>query len=533
MKNIFLHFLVVIFCSRALAQPTGNEKLVLDVYDIVNSDTLFISRKKPYIPMHEETVKVKFEGKKLNMLKTSFTQKEVHYKNYRLVDKSASHNPGFRKMSYDSLLSTEITGDYKSLQIIRDKKDTMHLELLGLSGHKYLKVPFKTGDFKIVIDEKAVNKKCHELLPTVRVNNMYCQNISPYYLERHIIQKDTPEHVYNVLWQYMSLNLNDNNSTKTGKSIVRQTKRFHVGSFVIDCKLLEKTHEYLSANDMSLKNVSNTIRYHTIDIQITDSVRNKLLFDTILPLLELTHFDFGSSISYAYTREKGFNRFNLVLTTSFYEPKKYFTYILEKDQFVYDLNTNTQMNKGRVVDGNFIFEVTRKIVPIDNGPYVPRIEEYWNYKVVNILSNKIVMNVDVPFHSNQLKGEDSIQQIDVNFDNFPDLHISSQIPQWNCYFVYNLEKDTFVYEPYINSLENLKIDWHDGVITGEQNVFIPNVDNQGVKRPPVEFIKEVYRFEGVGLKEVTHVTKKCKKNGECVVEKTEKLIYSNQRLSLE
>jgi hypothetical protein len=118
----------------------------------------------------------------------------------------------------------------------------------------------------------------------------------------------------------------------------------------------------------------------------------------------------------------------------------------------------------------------------------------------------------------------------VNFDNFPDLHISSQIPKWNCYFVYNAKKDTFVYEPYINSLENLYIDWHDGVVTGERTTAIQNLDKQGVKRPPVEFIKEEYRFEGVGLKDVNRVTKKCGKDGKCVVEKTEKCIYKNQRI---
>lgn len=152
-------------------------------------------------------------------------------------------------------------------------------------------------------------------------------------------------------------------------------------------------------------------------------------------------------------------------------------------------------------------------------------------QAILIDQNKTDLN-NVPFNSNQLKGEDSIQQIDVNFDNFPDLHISSQIPQWNCYFVYNLEKDTFVYEPYINSLENLYIDWHDWVITGEMNIDVINIDENDQIKPPVEIIKEEYRFEGLGLKDVTRITKKCGKDGKCVVEKTEKGIYKNQKLTI-
>lgn len=527
--KLFLHISFLLLTFNLWSQPTGNEELVLDIYDIVDSDTLFISKKIPFIPMHKEKVKVDFEGKKLKMLKTSFTQKEVVFKNYRLIDQSSTFNPGFQKMTYDSLLSTKIMDGNKLLQIIRNKKDTMNLELVGLSGHQYLKVPFKTGSYKIVIDEKAVNKKCYELLPNVTVNNMSYQNISPYYLERHRVIKETPEYNYNVLWQYISQN--SDNSKKSQKTILR-TKHFYIGSFVIECKLTVNTLEYVKHADMSTQDELVRLRFNGIEIIVTDSVRHKKLYDTAIFIQDLPNFDFENCVSYAYWRERGFDRFNLVVSTSFYESKKFFTYIQEKDQFVYDLNINAQMNKGRVVDGNFIFEVTRKTVPIDNGLYVPRIEEYWNYKVTNILSNKIVMDLDVPFSSNQLKGEDSIQVIDVNFDNFTDLHISSQIPQWNCYLVYNVEKDTFVYEPYINSLENLYIDWHDGIVTGEQNIFLPNLDDQGVKRPPVEFIKEEFRFEGVGLKNVTRITKKCGNDGKCVVEKTEKGIYTNQRLKI-
>lgn len=526
----FLYISFLYFTFNICSQPTGNEKLVVDLYDVINSDTLFISRKTPFIPVHKEKVKVNFEGKKLKMLKTSFTQKEVHFKNYQLIDNSTSHNPGFSKMSYDSLLSTEINGENKFLQIIRDKKDTMNLELIGLAGHQYLKVPFKIGSYKIVIDEKAVNKKCHELLPNVSVNNMSYQNISPYYLEMHKINKDKLESTYNILWQYIKTNQADeNNAVKTK---IGDLKKVSVGSFVIESSLYQNSIEHIESYDMSDEQRKSIIHFKTLCFTITDTVRKKLLLDSVLVISDINHFDSEKCISFAYTREKGISRFNLVVTTSFYEPKNFFTYLQEKDQFVYDLNTNAQMNKGRVVDGNFIFEVTRKVVPINNGKFEndPRIEEYWNYKVTNILSNKLVMDLDVPFHSNQLKGEDSIQQIDVNFDNFPDLHISSQIPQWNCYFVYNAEKDSFVYEPYINSLENLYIDWHDGVITGEQYIFSPNLDVEGEKRPPAEFIKEEYRFEGVGLKDVTRVTKKCGNDGKCVVEKTEKLIYVNQRL---
>jgi hypothetical protein len=332
----------------------------------------------------------------------------------------------------------------------------------------------------------------------------------------------------------LTLDLNDlvKDENKTEKSKICDVKKISVGSFVIESFLYQNSIDHIENYDMSDEQKMLKIHFTTLNFTITDTLRKKLLLDSVLVISDVNHFDSEKCISYTYTREKGINRFNLVVSTSFYEPKKYFTYLLEKDQFVYDLNTNAQMNKGRVVDGNFIFEVTRKVIPINNGKFEndPRIEEYWNYKVTNILSNKLVMDLDVPFHSNQLKGEDSIQQIDVNFDNFPDLHISSQIPQWNCYFVYNAEKDTFVYEPYINSLENLYIDWHDGVITGEQNLFLPNLDDQGVKRPPVEFIKKEYRFEGVGLKDVTRITKKCGKDGKCVVEKTEKLIYINQRI---
>lgn len=528
MRITILYILFLFNGLLSLAQPTGNEHLVFDVFDIVNSDTLFISRKIPSIPMREEKVNVNFEGRKLNMLKTSFTQKEVHFKNYQLIDNSNSHNPGFSKMSYDSLLSTEITRENKYLQVIRDKKDTMNLELVGLAGHQYLKVPFKIGSYKIIIDENAVNKKCHELLPNVSVNNMSYQNISPYYLEMHKVNKDKLESTYNVLWQYIKTNQAvENNEVKTK---IGDLKKVSVGSFVIESSLYQNSIEHIENYDMSDGQRKSFLRFNTLYFTVTDTVRKKLLLDSVLVISDINHFDSEKCISYAYTREKGISRFNLVVTTSFYEPKKYFTYILEKDQFVYDLNTNAQMNKGRVVDGNFIFEVTRKTVPIDNGPYVPRIEEYWNYKVTNILSNKLVLDLDVPFHSNQIKGEDSIQQIDVNFDNYVDLHIYSKIPKWNCYFVYNAKKDTFVYEPYINSLENLYIDWHDGVITGEQYIFSPNLDVEGEKRTPVEFIKEEYLFEGVGLKDVTRVIKKCGNDGKCVVEKTEKLIYVNQRL---
>lgn len=528
--NILLPVSFFLLSLNLWSQPTGNEQLALDIYDIVNSDTLFISRKTPFIPMHEEKVKLDFEGRKLKMLKTSFIQKEVHFKNYQLIDKSASHNPGFSKMIYDSLLSTEITGENKSLQIIRDKKDTMNLELLGLAGHQYVKVPFKIGSYKIVIDEKAVNKKCHELLPNVNVNNMSYQNISPYYLERHIVSKDKLESTYNILCQYVKTNhAVENNAVKTK---IGDLKKVSVGSFVIESSLYQNSIEHIESLDMSSEQKVSIIHFNTLYFTVTDTVRKKLLLDSVLVISDINHFDSEKCISYAYTREKGIYRFNLVVTTSFYEPKNFFTYLQEKDQFVYDLNTNAQMNKGRVVDGNFIFEVTRKTVPIDNGPYVPRIEEYWNYKVNNILSNKIVMDLDVPFNSNQLKGEDSIQLIDVNFDNYPDLHISAQIPQWNVYYVYNLEKDTLVYEPYINTLENLSIDWHESLVTGEMITPIVNIDQNDVQRESTEFIKEEYRFEGLGLKDVTRITSKCGNDGACVVKKTEKGIYKNQRLKI-
>jgi len=156
MKSI-LQIILICLSVPCLAQPTGHQKIFLEITD--NGDTLHF----------ENTFEKNEQGRKTNLI----------YKTYELKD--ISHNQtGFEFYPRAEYLFKTLMTDDHHIQIVKNKRDTMNIEILNAFNVYFLNIPFQKGNFKLYVNDGNLHKWNYNTLPYKRVNTeQFVYDITP------------------------------------------------------------------------------------------------------------------------------------------------------------------------------------------------------------------------------------------------------------------------------------------------------------------------------------------------------------------
>jgi hypothetical protein len=146
--KIILQLILICLSFDCLAQPTGHQKIFLEISD--NGDTLHF----------ENNFKKNEQGRK-----TSLT-----YKAYEIKD--ISHNQtGFEYYPRAKYLHKTLMTDDHHIQIVKNKTDTMNIEILNAFNVYFLNISFQKGNFKLFVNDGNLYKWNYNTLPFKTINS--------------------------------------------------------------------------------------------------------------------------------------------------------------------------------------------------------------------------------------------------------------------------------------------------------------------------------------------------------------------------
>lgn len=170
--KLILQIILFSLTVPCLAQPTGHQKIYLQITD--SGDTL-----------HFENSFKNEQG-----WKTSLT-----YKTYELKD--ISHNQtGFEFYPRAKYLRKTLMTDDHHIQLVKNKTDTMNIEILNAFNVYFLNIPFQKGKFRLYINDGNLYKWNHNTLPyKIVTSESIVYDISPndwsvFLLDNRKLEKD-------------------------------------------------------------------------------------------------------------------------------------------------------------------------------------------------------------------------------------------------------------------------------------------------------------------------------------------------------
>jgi hypothetical protein len=191
MKSI----LQIILFSLALpcfAQPTGHQKIFLEITD--GGDTLHFENCFKKGEIGQKTV--------------------LEYRNYQLKDIGANKT-GFQRYPKTELIHKTLMTDDHCIQIVKNKTDTMNIEIYNTFGVYFLNIPFQKGNYRLYINDDLEFEWQYKFLPKVTIQTQQIvYDITPRNWKVIAVKQDTKEECY-----FLINNLNDNTIQLLKKNI--------------------------------------------------------------------------------------------------------------------------------------------------------------------------------------------------------------------------------------------------------------------------------------------------------------------------
>lgn len=168
------------------AQPTGHQKLFLNITD--NGDTLHF----------ESHFKNSFKkiGQRQNTL--------LAYQNFQLID-SSNCKTGFKFHSSNKFIHKTLMTNDHLIQIVKNKTDTMNIEIYNAFNVYYLNIPFQRGYYRLYVNDDKDFEWNYTLLPKVTIpSQQIVYNITPKNWNAIMVKQERKEENY-----FLINNLND------------------------------------------------------------------------------------------------------------------------------------------------------------------------------------------------------------------------------------------------------------------------------------------------------------------------------------
>jgi hypothetical protein len=184
-----------------------------------------------------------------------------------------------------------------------------------------------------------------------------------------------------------------------------------------------------------------------------------------------------------------------------------------------------QIDSMEIIDGRFLFKVKLSkstFYAYDGVGYTyhppTRTLEIWDLDV-----NRRIFQAELGYTTNNAN-MDSVEINDFNFDNHPDFRYVDGDNK-SKYLVYNAKSNTFLFEPYLNRMDNIRFDWHDAIVEGD--ISYHQIDYKNKWSHPNKRLnyREYYRFCGTDLKNVEKKTEYYNKRRKITSSKTEYFTY--------
>jgi hypothetical protein len=174
--------------------------------------------------------------------------------------------------------------------------------------------------------------------------------------------------------------------------------------------------------------------------------------------------------------------------------------------------TNEELSTARdsvfVLSGDIVFSLSKTLkqsgVDVYGNIYGP-FETHRVFAMYHASSGELIHTNTAPY-SPHLWCMDSLEVSDFNFDGYPDLRYCNPPNYEHLYLIYEPEKDTFLYNNLLSTLNDVKINDTEKLITGTNSITTTKYSNMNVKIGSTVAAKEFYQLSGACLKSIARVT---------------------------
>ena len=241
--QIILFFLAVL----CFAQPTGHQKIFLEITD--DGDTLNF---KSCFKKGEIGRKTWLESRK-----------------YQLID-IGDNKPGFQLYPKSKFIHKTLITDDHYIQIVKNKTDTMNVEIYNTFNVYFLSIPFQKGYYRLYINDNKDFEWNYNLLPKVTMpSQLIVYNITPKNWKAIEVKQETKEELY-----FLINNLNDTTIQLLKKSIKNK-----IPILPLSEKIEQADYNCDGMLDFRIKSSVDSIKW---DYFIFDKNENIFKLDTFL-----------------------------------------------------------------------------------------------------------------------------------------------------------------------------------------------------------------------------------------------------------
>jgi hypothetical protein len=475
--KIFLPFFLLISSWACIAQPTGHQKIFFVITD--QGDTLH------------------FEHQFRNMEFGSIPN--LTYKNYQLSDISTNRT-GFEFYPPDEYIhKTLMTHDHR-IQIVRNSRDTMEIEILNAFNVYFLSIPFQIGKFRMIVNDGKDNQWYLNTLPYKLMTwNGTVYNITPKVWDDFAVDWTSSNRDYSISTIFKKQNLlaepvlpEDDPNFLNPRRI--STLRVEVGDYNFDGQKDYREHKWNNPKEW------NYFIY-------TDSITGFVL-DSFMSQIEITKFDLDKKTFDVLRSGTSKEESTQIDTYEFVNGKPSLinkqpptnTAIIDARKEQQDTFTTSQS----ILIHPFRFVLERNTpgvdLPTEIGYYANKISVYKAQTNTLIFETVAVGN----FLKQSAGCSDSLQIADYNFDGYPDFRICHSIAKGkHTYYIYHQQRDTFLIEHTLTQLQDVAFDFDNKMVTGTTN----KKKYAGYPADhPGQYYMETLLFEGSALKNLTVTT---------------------------
>lgn len=472
--KVTLHIILLCLALPCLAQPTGHQKIFLEITD--GADTLDFTS---YFKTHKY-------GRKTNL----------NYKKYQLLDVSKNQT-GFEYYQDRGYIHKTMMTDDHEILIVKNKKDTMRIQLFNAFNVYFLSISFQKGNYRMIVNDGHENKWAVNTLPYKKLNseqtvyNLTPTDWSPFRVSMGILSPN-----YTVETQFRKQGLLAESVLPENDPNFRNPRR------ISTLRVETADYNFDGQKDYREHKLKNPKEWNYFIYK--DSISGFVL-DSFMSNLNITKFDFEKK---TFEVNKSRKRNDEFAQIDIYE------FVLGKAQLVNKKASNNAAIKdvpseqeeiltstltSPIEPFKFVLEKNTPgiAIPADKGYYANKISVY------DLKSNQLLYTTVAV--GNKLKESegcsDSLQIADFNFDGFPDLRVcNNSVPGKHIYYIYHPQRQTFIIEQSLSELTGLSFDFQNKVAIGYTG------KKQAVNHATVsskQYYYEQLRFEGTSLKNLT------------------------------
>lgn len=471
MKSV-LQILILCLSMPCFAQPTGHQKIYLEITE--KGDTIH------------------FEN---NFRKGDFGSKaKLSFKYFQLVDISKNRT-GFSYYPYDEFIHKTLMTDDHEFVIVKNKKDTMRIELFNAFNVYFLSIPFQKGNFRMYVNDGRENKWAVNTLPYKKLGHeQLVYNLTPNDWSVFRVSEGIVSPNYSVETQFRKQGLLAKPVLPENDPNFRNPRRINT------LRVETADYNFDGQKDYREQKWNNNKEWNYFIY--ADTTRGYVL-DTMLSSMNIIEFDFEKK---TINVQDGKSSKSRIVTYQFINGKPSIvpqdkSKVSGDDRKLQTILQDTGRSTRTILMNPFRFELERNYpdveLPAAKGYYANRISVY------DLKNNQLIYNIIAV--GNQLKETpgcaDSLQTADYNFDGYPDFRVcNNSVPGKHTYYIFHEKRKTFSIEYTLSELNGLSFDFENKTAQGSTD------RKEFASYPwdsPYQYYMETLQFKGIGLENLT------------------------------